>query len=219
MPFPRGLFAILLLGISCLGCSARSQPAVNVSPAVPSAEQWLRLGQRLAQQGNVARAEEYLLAAWAEGASPRTVLTLLLPMCISEGRLRTALEYATRARRSDPQDPRLLQISISLQLALGHTALARREMDALATLGPQYQEAIYFLGEQFYQLGQPLRAQVYLEQYLQTWPQAPDAAWVIHMLTRIAQERDGATAVSTQTAASTVAVAASETVLPQTGEK
>jgi len=211
----RVLVPLCMLWAGGLGCSRQHTSAATTPPTVVGAEQWLHQGRRLAQQGSIGRAEEYLLAAWSEGASAHEVLPLLLPMCLSEGRLRTALEYVQRARRADPRDPQLLQISISLHMALGHSLLARREMETLALLQPQYRQAIHFLGEQFFQLGQPERAQPYLEHYKDTWPDAPDVPWVNHMLTRIAQDRHDAEQLSARALPSSVIQP--EGTLPEAG--
>jgi hypothetical protein len=81
-------------------------------------------------------------------------------------------------------------------MALGHKSLARREVETLAQLELRYQQAVYFLGEQFFLLGQVERARSYLEQYKASWPHAPDVPWVNHMLTLMAQEQHDAEQLS-----------------------
>lgn len=178
------LVAVCVFGLSSAACSSGLGSAKVSQPAQPDPQQWLAMGKELASQGQNARAEQYLLAAWAEGAALGEALPPLLEITLSEGRLRTAAGYLERARRTRPRDPYLLRLSVTVHLALGQERDVRRELEELAALEANYPEAVYFLGEHFLHLKEHARARVLLERYVETWPNAENASWARHLLER-----------------------------------
>jgi tetratricopeptide (TPR) repeat protein len=177
--FSLGLL-LFPLAVACV-----TQPALPLVKREAPVVAWLEEGERLAQQGQGLRAEEYLRAAWDAGAPAERVAPLLVELCVESGRLQSALVYVERARRETPHHPQMIQLSASLLIALGQEKRARLDVMELERLSPNYPEALYFLGEYLLEQGESARGTHYLESYLRRWPYAARVPWVRHLLMQV----------------------------------
>ncbi len=180
--------ALVLLLLANGACSRSAEPpqAPSSSQAI-QAEYLLNEGLKLAREGKHLKAEQYLLAAWDAGLPPERVVGPLVESCVTTGRLRSALFHVQRARRERPQDPSLVHLMATLHLGLGQPELAAQAVDDLGKAEPTYPEALYFLGEYHYGRKQAALARVYLQRFVELFPDAPQVPWARHLLTQLAE--------------------------------
>jgi Flp pilus assembly protein TadD len=103
------------------------------------------MGQEQAQRGDSLRAEQYYLAAQRAGYPESKVLPSLLEVCVSSGRLRSALGYAEPYLRRHPEDFRLRHLVASIHLGLGDSARAFRELQRVLSESPSHAASHYLL--------------------------------------------------------------------------
>src|SRR4051812_5964912 len=96
---------------SLLGCgpatpAERAQADMTTFQKEATTDKLVDRGKAFAAVGDTTRAEEYLAAALDQGADPRDVLPLLLQVCVSTGRYRSAIQHAENHLRKHPNDMR-----------------------------------------------------------------------------------------------------------------
>ncbi|MDB4936743.1 MAG: hypothetical protein JWP87_3715 [Labilithrix sp.] len=102
-------------------------------------------GKAFAAMGDHTRAEEYLAAALDQGADPREVLPLLLQVCISTGRYRSAIQHGENHLRKHPDDVRTRFVVGTLYVAIGETKDAKANLETVVEARPDDARAHYAL--------------------------------------------------------------------------
>lgn len=136
--------SILLLCGGCASATVRKAtvPATRVADEAP---RLFRLGHEHTQYGDNLRAEQYYLAAQRAGYADAAVLPRLLEVCVSSGRLRSALGYAEPYLRRHPDNFRLRHLVASIHFGLGDAARAFRELEGVLGEAPEYAPSHYLL--------------------------------------------------------------------------
>lgn len=134
------------------------------------------------RQGESLRAEQYFLAAWADGEELGRVLPLLVASCVRGGRLESALKHVERARRLEPDNPALEFLQAELLRALGREGQALLAVRRLASDDEPWPEALYLLGTLEQSHGEVEAARLAWERYLEMAPHGPRAAQVLALL-------------------------------------
>jgi tetratricopeptide (TPR) repeat protein len=130
----------------CGGCaSTTAVPSKPVATPTDNAPTLYQLGQEQARYGDNLRAEQYYLAAQRAGYPDTRVLPRLLEVCISSGRLRSALGYAEPYLRRHPEDFALRHLVASIRFGLGDAARAFRELEGLLGEVPKHAPSHYLL--------------------------------------------------------------------------
>lgn len=168
-------FCILL---TCAGCASTVQePATPNTHPIDNAAQLFGLGREHAAQGDNLRAEQYFLAAQHAGYAETEILPRLLEVCVSSGRLRSALGYAEPYLRRHPQDFKLRHLVASIHFGLGDAARAYRELEGVLGEAPEHAPSQYLLAviadEAF---SDPEDARRYFQRYLKLEPHGDHAA-------------------------------------------
>jgi Tfp pilus assembly protein PilF len=91
------------------------------------------------------RAEQYLTAALAGGASEKRLLPLLLRACIADERYRSATQYLEEHLRRHPTEHNARFLLASLYLGLDQIELAKKELEVVLGTNPDHAEAHYAL--------------------------------------------------------------------------
>jgi len=142
--------ALQLAGVGCgagrPAIPASGQPGATDPLERQTAEELFQRGRESADRGDTVRAEEYLQLALDKGYDRRRALPVLLNVCLSSGRLRSALNYAEPELRLRPDDPELRYLVASIHLALGQRDEARNELEQLLRSAPTQAAALYLLG-------------------------------------------------------------------------
>lgn len=84
-----------------------------------------------AQRGDLLRAEQYLVAAKAQGLDDDVVVYWLVRVCVAAGRYHSALRHASAHLRSHPGDWGLRLVVASIHEALGDLESARFELETI----------------------------------------------------------------------------------------
>lgn len=137
----------LCILLFCGGCAASviaepQHPIVRIAEEAPTL---FRMGHDQAMRGDNLRAEQYFLAAQRAGYPESNVLPSLLDVCVSSGRLRSALGYAESYLRRHPEDFRLRHLVASIHLGLGDAARAFRELENVLGKAPEHAPSHYLL--------------------------------------------------------------------------
>lgn len=183
--------------VACAACGAGQQPGPAVNPGTgsdplqrQSAESLFQRGRQSADRGDTVRAEQYLELALDKGYARSRVLPVLLSVCLSSGRLRSALNYAEPELRLRPDDAELRYLVASIHLGLGQRDEARDELEQLLRLNPDQAAALYLLGVvEADELGLQLSAREHFESYLRAAPRGKHAAEVRDRLSRLEAPR------------------------------
>lgn len=133
-------------------------------------------------QGEALRAEQYWLAAWAQGEELAVVLPRLLGSCVQSGRLESALKHVERARRVEPNNPALLLIEAELLRALGREERALETVRSLSSSEKPLPEALFLLGVLERSHGDDGASQSAWERYIEVAPDGPRARQVRALL-------------------------------------
>ena len=168
----RNLLTLLLLG--GVSCGVTRPPNAGVGPDVKSdplerqtPESLFRRGRESADRGDTVRAEQYLELALDKGYDRRRALPVLLSVCLSSGRLRSALNYAEPELRLRPDDAELRYLVASIHLGLGQRDEARDELEQLLRLSPAHAAALYLLGVvEVDEFGDDASARTHFQDYL-----------------------------------------------------
>lgn len=192
----RILPAVLMTWM-CIGCGAGSPPSPAAGPEVSSdplerqtAEALFQRGRESADRGDTVRAEQYLELALDKGYERNRALPVLLNVCLSSGRLRSALNYAEPELRLRPDDAELRYLVASIHLGLGQRDEARDELEQLLRLSSKHAAALYLLGvveaEDF---GEDASARAHFRSYLEAAPRGKHAAEVRNRLSGLDSRR------------------------------
>jgi tetratricopeptide (TPR) repeat protein len=174
--------------MAAIGGCARARPA---APAVDvlstqSPGRLFALGQAARLQGDLARAEQYIVAALERGYPVRPGLRALLAVCVAGDRLETALHHGRRYLVANPGDWALRYVVASLHSALGEYVPARREIERVLRDRPE-EPAVHYLRAIIARDGFRDRAgaRSALEQYLRLAPGGQRAAEARRMLAEL----------------------------------
>ncbi len=142
------ILPILLLTLShCASTLEPAQRPMDISKVYPemSSEQLFARGVALAKNGQLIRAEQYLYLAAQSGYPEDRILPLLLKICLSTSRLRTALNYAQPYLTRHPESWMLRYLVASIYLALEQPLMARDQLARVIRDNPAYAPAYYLL--------------------------------------------------------------------------
>lgn len=136
----------------------------------------LREGKALAAVGDSVRAEQYLAAALAGGGSDREIVPLLVQVCVDDGRLRSAIEYAEPYVRRHPDDVHARYLLGTLFNGIGAFDRARAEYEAVIAAKPDVPDPHWALALLFRDdLKDEAQATVQFREYLRIAPTGPHA--------------------------------------------
>jgi len=134
----------VLFVVACAGSPPpRTRPAETAGSA---ATQYYTRGREAADRGDTVRAEQYLSVAIERGFDAGVALPLLLRVCVSSSRLRSALNHGLAGLRKHPQDPNLRYLVAAIHFGLHQFHEARLHLHHLLRLDPSYPAAHYLLG-------------------------------------------------------------------------
>ncbi|MFO0685745.1 MAG: hypothetical protein U0234_27050 [Sandaracinus sp.] len=149
-PLARGaLFVALTLALGA--CGGATQRPVETTPIADpledqTAQRLFDSGQRIAQQGDYIRAEQYFTAARDHGFPEERVLPLLMEVCVRSSRFSAAVGYAEPYLETHPDDWRLRQLLATIQMGLGDAAAARISLEHVVAEAPDEPIPHYMLG-------------------------------------------------------------------------
>ncbi len=168
----------LALGTACTSASQKpsagpGDPLVQVESAALFDQ-----GKRLAQEGDLVRSEQYLVAAMDKGHPIEEVLPILIEVCIAGSRYDTALHHARPHLLRDPENSSLRYIVATLYHAIGRQPLAVEHLERVILDAPNEPNAYYTLGKIFWKEKEAERATELMQKYVELAPDgshAPDA--------------------------------------------
>ncbi|MBN1656257.1 MAG: hypothetical protein JXA30_20980 [Deltaproteobacteria bacterium] len=140
----------ILLWLMLTACSAgrastqRPGAALKYNQRLSSEELFAR-GVALAKHGQLIRAEQYLHLAAESGYPEERTLPILLSICLSSSRLRTALRYAEPYLIRHPESWRLRFLVATIYLALEQTLRAVEQLTRVAYDNPSHAPTYYLL--------------------------------------------------------------------------
>jgi len=140
---------LMALAIALPACGAAATGPTDAAVPQPSARDAAELyaeGRNAASRGDSVRAEQYLSLAVEHGFSLDRALPLLLEVCLSNSRLRAALNHADPYLRNHPQNTALRYLVATIHLGLGEDESARLELEQLLRDAPRDSDAHYLLG-------------------------------------------------------------------------
>lgn len=138
--------AFALMG--AVGCASAAQnlPPAGAAPSDDQAATLFQRGQDAAKRGDSVRAEQYLSLALDRGYDADRGLPLLLQVCLSNSRLRAALDHAEPYLRDHPDAETLRYLVATIHVGLGQTNEARVELEQLLRANAESSDAHYLLG-------------------------------------------------------------------------
>ncbi len=145
------LAALTAVLLTTTGCAPRPQQDTQVKADLKkldneqSPDKLLARGRMFASMGDLTRAEQYMASALERGGDPKTVLPLLLRVCVEARRYRAAIDYAEDELKKHPQDARLRFLVASLYVAIDEPKLARQHIETVLAAQPGDAEAHYVL--------------------------------------------------------------------------
>jgi tetratricopeptide (TPR) repeat protein len=136
-----------------------------------SSEALIEQAAAFARVNDQLRAEQYLNAALLSGGDEERILPLLLGACVADQRYRDAVQYVENHLRRHPSRHAARFLLASLQLAIGQTELARKELQAVVAAVPDHGEAQYALAVLLRDdIGDHVEADRHFRQYLRLRP-------------------------------------------------
>jgi Tfp pilus assembly protein PilF len=188
---PQTLPLALLLTAALLGCgrSQSSNTAQNLKTfqQEQAPEKLLERGRAFARMGDLTRAEEYLGAALERGAEPQSVMPLLLMVCIQDGRMQLAIQYASDHLRRHPTDAQTRLVLGTMYAGLGENQRAETELRQVLIANPGEGQAHYALAVILRDRGDALGAEEHFREYVRISPRGPYAEEARASLTRNVQ--------------------------------
>lgn len=185
------LYGTLALLAATAGCAenpgARMADSVTTMRAERSVENLAQRGRAFADVGDLTRAEQYLAAALEAGAPYRSILPLLLRVCVAERRLRVAINYAEPIMKKQPDDHGLRVVLASLYAGVGDMRGAREQLEAVLRRAPDLAQAHYILGVILRDSdADPAAASHHFKEYLRIKPSGVHAEEARNSLTEVA---------------------------------
>jgi Tfp pilus assembly protein PilF len=139
-------------------------------------EKLLARGHGFAVVGDMTRAEQYFASAYEAGADEKVVLPLLIETCVSDGRYRSAIEYARPYAERHPEDVRIRFVLGTLYQAVGDYKAARAELEVVVKRAPGHADAHYALAVLLRdEMSDASAAETEFREYLRLAPQGPHA--------------------------------------------
>ena len=173
--------ALLFTVCVCLGACVRPPGAelerrANVLKRERDPERLLARARAFASVGDHPRAEQYLEAARAAGVEEERIVPLLLEVCVSDRRYRSAVEHAEEYLRVRPRDVRVRLVLASLYSGLGDVEAARREFERVVAENERDAPAHFALGRLLRdELGHHAAADAHFRAYLEIEPRGAHA--------------------------------------------
>lgn len=140
------MIAIASIAVGATGCApaAASSPdkvtVVTTFQKEQAPDKLFAEGKALAALGDSVRAEQYLAAALAGGGDDKAITPLLVQVCVNDGRLRSAIEYAEPYVCKHPDDVRARYLLGTLYGGIGAFDRARVEYEAVVAAKPDAPE-------------------------------------------------------------------------------
>lgn len=129
-----GFLALLLVACASKNAEMRATYATFNSERTP--DKLLARGKAFATLGDTTRAEEYYAAALEAGGNEKEIMTLLLEVCVRDGRYRAAIEYARPYIQRHPDDVRCRYVLGTLYQAVAEPKNARTELEVVVHTMP-----------------------------------------------------------------------------------
>jgi tetratricopeptide (TPR) repeat protein len=172
-----GFVALLALAGCVRQPEAEADRRMRVVDREREPERLLARAEALAQIGDYTRAEQYLQAARASGASERAVLPLLIRVCMHDQRYRAAVQHVEEYLRKHPSQYPVRFVLATLYAGLGEAESARRELERVVAEAPRHAEAHFALAMVLRQdLGNYRDADRHFRAYLELAPRGPHVA-------------------------------------------
>jgi Flp pilus assembly protein TadD len=155
-----------------------------------SADELFGRGIGFARNGDLWRAEQYLVASMEKGKPRGEVVPTLVQICIALQRFSAALSYAEPVVRDEPDHWRLRRVVASLYHGLGRLEDARDAFHTVLRAAPNDPMTHYFLGMLYVEdlsdvaTGDPL-----LARYVELAPEGQHAPEVRALLRRLRTPR------------------------------
>lgn len=136
---------VATITLGALGCSPAGSPpdkatVVTTFQKEQAPDKLFAEGKALAALGDSVRAEQYLAAALVGGGDDKAITPLLVQVCVNDGRLRSAIEYAEPYVRKHPDDVRARYLLGTLYGGIGAFDRARAEYEAVIAAKPDTPE-------------------------------------------------------------------------------
>jgi Tfp pilus assembly protein PilF len=173
----RAVGSALCLAILASACGGRSTPAADPATTLRimnKAEQPSKLladGRAFAAVGDTTRAEQYFAMAIQRGADEAKVVPLIVQVCVRDGRLELAIDYASRFAQKHPNDLRMRYLLGTLYAGVGDPGRARRELEFVVRAKPNDPEPHWALAKVLLnQAKDPTLADTEFREYLRLAP-------------------------------------------------
>jgi len=173
----------LLVALAAFGAAACGPPPgaqvrteVQTMSREKSPDKLVERGKAFASIGDLTRAEQYLAAALDEGAEPKSVLPLLLKVCVEARRYRGAIDYAEDHLKKHPQDAHLRMLLANLYAAVEDFPHAREQLELVLAQRPDLADVHYALAVILRdQTKDMVKADLHFREYLRLTPNGPHA--------------------------------------------
>jgi tetratricopeptide (TPR) repeat protein len=166
----------LVLVAGCTTRAAQQKKDAEDIQKETSAKELLARGEASGMAGDMARAEQYFVAALKAGANERHVTQRLLAVCATDHRYPVALDYADNYLRHHPTDTELRFARAALYAATGDRDQAEIDLQQVIAEHPEWAEAHFELATVLREGGSAVvRADHHYREYLKLDPKGPHA--------------------------------------------
>jgi Tfp pilus assembly protein PilF len=149
---------------------------IQEAQAQQTADKLVRRGREFANAGDTTRAEQYFASAINRGGDEKSILPMLLIVCIQDGRFRVAIEYASTYLKRHPADVKVRLLLGTLYSAIGDAQPAHRELQRVLDAEPADVDAHYALAVLSRDNeNDPVSADKHFREYLRLAPNGPHA--------------------------------------------
>ena len=168
--------AVLLGAAGCAPAPTGAADRAAVMRQGQSRDELVARGRAFASIGDLTRAEQYLSAALRQGADVKSVLPLLVHVCVQAGRYRVAADYLQAYGAADPENQQLHMLSGLLEAAVGDREVARHEYETVLRANPDDAAAHYALAILLRDTSDAADANEHFRAYLRLAPSGEHAA-------------------------------------------